>query len=268
MDLISQQQREASGSTASSESEVQEARDAFIANRSQNLFFGIYDNWEAASAAAAAYGDVGYNNAASASLYDHRTRIQIHDYPALCWLLRSGLDGLRSVGDIGGSIGIKYLAFRDALAHWPDMTWKVNDVPSAVAHGQALSASRGDGDRLGFTDKLEDLQDCEVLYASGVLQYLPLTLGEALSGWRQLPKRIIINTTPIHPDSSFFTVNSIGTAFCPYRVQTQAGLIRGLTALKYKVRETWINPEKLMSIPFHPELSLQHYSGFCLDRRD
>lgn len=244
------------------------ARQAFVANRDNNMFFGIYDSWDAAGAEAEAFGKVGYDDDASAAIYDHRTRIDSHDYPALAWLLRSTQEGMRTVGDVGGGIGIKFLAFRDALAPWPDLKWTVCDVPAVVARGRKLATSRGDAGRLQFADHIQQLEHCDVLYASGVLQYLPATLGKTISEWRHRPKRIIINTTPIHPTSAFFTVNSIGTAFCPYRVQTQANLVRELTKLGYKMRESWINPNKLMTIPMHPDLSLQHYSGFCLDRRE
>lgn len=246
---------------------AQSKRD-FIANREQNLFFGVFDTWEEAEAEVRSLGVAGYANEASAVLYDHRTRIDSHDYPALCWLMRSMHEGMRGIGDLGGSIGIKYIAFRDPLAAWPDLSWTVHDVPEAVAHGRKLSAARGDGSQLSFADRMEDLQSCDVLLASGVLQYLPQTLGEAMSGWQRLPKRIIINTAPIHPVNSFFTVNSLGTGFCPYRVQTQADLVRALSGLGYKVRESWINSGKLMTIPLHPEHSLGHYTGLCLDRRD
>lgn len=245
---------------------LRKARDAFIANRDDNLFFGIHETWEKATEEALNFGKLGYDDSASAAIYDHRTRIDTYDYPALSWLLRSMHDGLRHVGDVGGSIGIKFLAFRDALSPWPDLRWTVHDVPAAMRHGRELSLSRGDGDRLGFADRFEQLQDADVLLASGVLQYLPETLAATMSRWQKKPRRIIINTTPIHPTEPFFTVNSIGTAFCPYRVQTQADLIRELTRLGYKLRESWINPDKRMTIPMHPEHSLKHYSGYCLDR--
>lgn len=244
-----------------------EALEAFVSNRDENMFYGVHESWKQASNEAAKFGKVGYDDDASAVIYDHLTRIDTHDYPALCWLMRSMHDGLHHVGDVGGSIGIKYLAFRDALSTWQELRWRVNDVPAVVEHGRKLSAERGDSDRLSFVEKIDELQGCDVLYASGVLQYLPEALGETLSNWQQRPKRIIINTTPIHPVESFFTVNSIGTAFCPYRVQTQAELVRGLTKLGYKVRESWINPNKLMEIPMYPDHSLQHYSGFCLDQK-
>lgn len=245
---------------------LRKAREAFIANREDNLFFGIHETWDQAAAEALKFGKVGYDNNASAAIYDHRTRIDTYDYPALYWLLRSIHEGRRHVGDVGGSIGIKFLAFRDALSPWPDLRWTVHDVPAAISHGRELSASRGDGDRLKFADRFEQLQDVEILYTSGVLQYLPETLAETLAKWQKRPQRIIINTTPIHPTESYFTVNSIGTAFCPYRIQTQAALIRDLTRLGYKLRESWINPDKRMTIPMHPEHSLGHYSGYCLDR--
>lgn len=244
--------------------EGQERR-TFIANREQNLFHGVHDTWEEAAAAARSFGVAGYDDPASATIYDHRLRLDAHDYPSLYWLSRSLQEGLKGVFDVGGAIGIKFLAFREPLQRYDDLTWRVQDVPAMVTHGRALSAQRGDAAQLEFTDRFEDGEGLDVLFASGVLQYLPRTLGELLSGYRRLPRRIVVNTAAIHSQHEFFTVNSIGTAFCPYRVQTQAGLIRGLTALGYRLRESWINPDKLLTIPLRSDLSLRHYSGYCLD---
>lgn len=242
-----------------------QALEDFIANRDQNLFHGVYGSWDEAVRAAEGHGRAGYDNSDSAQLYNHRTRMDPHDYPSLYWLTRSLGEGMRGVFDVGGAIGIKFMAFREPLSSWPDLDWCVQDVPAMVAHGRKLAQERGDQGRLRFTDRFDDGQGLDVLFASGVLQYLPQTLGEMLSGWQRLPKRIVINTAAIHPQHAFFTVNSLGTAFCPYRVQTQASLVRGLSALGYKLRESWINPDKPMLIPFDPEHSLRHYSGFCLD---
>ncbi len=242
-----------------------QARERFIANRDQNLFHGVYATWDEAAAAAEDFGKAGYDNTASAQLYNHRTRMDQHDHPSLYWLYRSQTEGLKTVFDVGGAIGIKFMAFREPLLRFPDLVWRVQDVPAMVTHGRELAAQRGDADRLQFTDAFADGDGFDVLFASGVLQYLPQTLGDMLSGYRQLPRRVVINTAAIHPQHVFFTVNSLGTAFCPYRVQTQASLVRGLTALGYKLREAWINPDKPMEIPFDPAHSLRHYSGFCLD---
>lgn len=242
-----------------------QAREAFIANREQNLFYGIHDTWEEAVVAAKACGVVGYDNAEAAQLYNHRVRMDPHDYPSLYWVTRSMEEGMNGVFDVGGAIGIKFMAFREPLSRFSNLVWRVNDVPAMVTNGRALAEQRGEGNRLQFSDRFEDGEGLDVLFASGVLQYLPRTLGDLLSSYRRLPKRIIINTAAIHPEHEFFTVNSLGTSFCPYRVQTQASLVRGLSAMGYRVRETWINPDKPLVIPFRPDYSLRHYSGFCLD---
>lgn len=242
-----------------------QAREAFVANRDQNMFYGEHASWEEAVAAAEAFGRAGYDNPESAQLYQHRTRMDPHDYPSLYWVTRSLQEGLKGVFDVGGAIGIKFMAFREPLSAWPELDWCVQDVPAMVAQGRQLAQERGDASRLRFTEHFAQGEGLDVLFASGVLQYLPQTLGEMLSGWKRLPRRIIINTAAIHPEKTFFTVNSLGTAFCPYRIQTQASLVRGLTALGYRLRETWVNPDKPMLIPFRPDLSLRHYTGFCLD---
>jgi putative methyltransferase (TIGR04325 family) len=238
---------------------------AFLSNRDQNLFHGVYETWEAAEAAARAYGTAGYDNADSASIYDYRTRLDQHDYPSLYWITRSMHEGLRSVFDIGGAIGIKYIAFQDALRPFPDLSWRVCDVPAMVAHGEQLAQERGGDSRLSFTSQFEAGDGFELLFVSGVLQYLPRTLGEIVAGYVRRPRRVVVNTAAIHPEFEFFTVNSIGTAFCPYRVQTQASLVRGMKASGYRLRESWSNPDKPMTIPLHAERSLRSYSGYCFD---
>lgn len=243
---------------------MRDARQTFIENRTQNLFFGVHSTWQEAEAAAASFGSVGYDHESTVDMYAQRTRKDQHDYPAAYWILRSLQEGHRSVFDVGGNIGIKYMAFRDILMPHPDLRWRVQDVSAIVRHGRELALARGDT-QLEFTDRFEDGDGIDLLYASGVLQYLPKTLGELLGGYRRLPKRILINTAAIHPAHEFFTVNNIWAAFCPYRVQTQASLIGGLTALGYRLRETWTNPDKPLFVPGRPDCSLRHYSGYCLD---
>jgi putative methyltransferase (TIGR04325 family) len=259
--------RLASGGAAQAR-RLEAARQHFLNNRRENLFFGVYETWEEAERVAKGYGAVGYDQSSTVQMYEARVRKDQHDFPSVYWIQRSALEGLRSVFDVGGNIGIKYLAFRDALAPWPDLTWKVQDVTAVVEHGRRLSAERGDSATLSFTDRFDDGEGCDLLFASGVLQYLPETLGEMLARWKQRPRRLVINTAAIHPEASFFTVNSIGTAFCPYRVQTQASLVRGLAPLGYRVRENWVNPDKPLQIPGRPDRSLSAYSGFCMDRTD
>jgi putative methyltransferase (TIGR04325 family) len=241
------------------------AHQDFLTARDAHLFWGAYHSWDDAAAAAASYGRSGYDNPESAELYRHLRRIDAYDYPSLYWLTRSFIDGRRSVFDVGGSIGVKFYAFKDLLDRYPDVRWHVTDVPAAVALGRQLAAESGVTSRLSFADAFAQGEGCDVLFASGVLQYLPQTLPALLASWRTLPARLLINTTAIHPQREYFTVNNIGTAFCPYRVQTQAALIRGLSALGYRLRESWTHPGKPLTLPFEAGLSLDSYRGFLLD---
>ena len=76
----------------------------------------------------------------------------------------------------------------------------------------------------------------------------------------------MINTTAIHAERSYFTVNNIGASYCAYRVQARERFIGDLTACGYRLRDEWTNPGKRLDLPFEPDCSLDHYSGFCFDR--
>ncbi len=242
-----------------------QALEQFKANRDQNLFYGVYPTWSEAEAAAKSYGAAGYDNVESSNIYQYMMRIAPHDYPALYWLSRSLSEGMKSVFDVGGAVGIKFYAFKEHLSAWRDLRWRVQDVPAMAARGTALAAERGVANQLDFDADFAAGDGFDLLFASGVVQYLPQRVGEMLGSYKQLPKRIVINTAAIHAQHEFYTVNSIGTAFCPYRIQTQAGFMRSLSQLGYRVRETWQNLGKPMTIPFRPDYSLTEYSGYCLD---
>ncbi len=238
---------------------------AFIKNRDQNLFHGVFDSFDAAAVCAASCGVTGYDNEASAALYLDHMRVDAHDYPAMFWLGKSFLEGMRNVFDVGGSIGIKYYAFAKTMPLPGNVAWTVADVPAVVAKGASLAAERGVSQTLHFTDRVNAGDGIQILFASGSLQYLPHTLAEHLGDWSKRPRRIIINTTPMHPTTEFFTVNSIGTAFCAYRVQTQARMVKDLGRLGYRMLDYWVNRGKELRLPLQPELSLDHYKGFCFD---
>lgn len=173
---------------------------------------------------------------------------------------------MRTVLDVGGSVGIKYFAFSSLLPFPVDLQWMVLDVPAVVERGRQFASERQAERNLSLTTDLSEGEGVDVLLASGVLQYLPQTLAQLLAGLKRPPKRVVVNTTPIHPDTSFITLNSIGTAFCPYRVQAHGTFVREVSEVGYRLRDNWQNPGKSMWIPFERGLDLDSYSGFCFDR--
>jgi putative methyltransferase (TIGR04325 family) len=242
-----------------------ETEKRFRENAHDNLFLGIFDSFEEAAASAPPTRPVGYDNPESAALYLKRLRIDDYDYPAVFWLSQALAEGLRGVGDIGGSVGIKYFAFGRVLKLPEDAIWRVIEVPAVVRRGRQFAEERGVSRALQFDDSVSAVDGLDVLLASGSLQYLPQTLAEILAGLARKPRRIIVNTTPMHPVRSFFTLNSVGTAFCPYRVQHIETFVHSVTACGYRLRDEWRNVGKRMDIPFHPDESLQDYAGFCFD---
>ena len=239
----------------------------FETNSSQHLFRGVFDTFEAARASAPGTRPIGYDNPESAELYLRRLRVDDHDYPSMLWLAKSFGDGMTRVADCGGSIGIKYFAFGKFLDFPPALNWLVIEVPAAVTRGRSFAASRRAPSALTFTADLADADGVDVFFASGSLQYLDRSLPEILAGFDRLPRRILINTTPIHPVESFFTLNSIGTAFCPYRIAAHGPFIDAIEAVGYRMRDEWRNLGKRMEIPNDPSRSLDHYCGFCFDLR-
>jgi putative methyltransferase (TIGR04325 family) len=239
-------------------------RRAFARNRHENLFLGRYASFAEAAAAAPPVKPVGYDNADSVALYGDELRPR--DYPAVFWIDRLVRAGARRVFDLGGYTGIKHYGFARLIDYPDDLVWTVGDVPAVVEAGRRVAAERGIEARLKFTADLSDVAEADLLFASGSVQFLEESPGALLSRTGARPRWILLNTSAIHPKQSYITLNSIGTAFCPYRVQSRDALVAELEALGYRLLDEWRNPGKGITVPFHPELDLEEYRGFCFER--
>jgi putative methyltransferase (TIGR04325 family) len=231
-----------------------------------NLHHGVFGSFEAASASAPRTRPLGYDNNASAALYDDDQRTSLKDYPAVHWLADALHSGYRKVFDLGGHVGIKYYAFREQIRMPSDLLWTVSDVPAVVRRGAALAAERGVQATLRFTSEPSELGAHEVLFASGCVQYLPRPLAELLASLPRRPARIVVNTAALHPTRTFYTLNAIGTSFCPYFVQREAEFVSGLDALGYRLVDRWLTP-KHFRLPFDPGHDLDHFVGMALELR-
>lgn len=239
-------------------------RRKFMENREENLFMGSFESFAAAEAGAPPSKAVGYDNAEAAkTLYSHQ--IYFYDYPAMFWIGRSLDEGHRRVMDLGGHVGIKYYAFRRTLNYPQDLRWLVCDVPGVVQTGRELAEQREATEQLSFCTDFREGSGCDLLYASGSLQYLPQRIGEMLAALPQKPRRIILNTTAVHPDRTLYTLNSIGFAVCPYRIQHYEELIADLTRAGYKRRDAWRNEGKPIEVPFVDGGDRAYYAGCCFD---
>lgn len=222
---------------------------------------GSFESFAAAQDAAPSSKPVGYDNAGAEQLYS--AQLHYWDYPALFWIGRSLEQGMNSVFDLGGHVGVKYYAFKRVLGDTSVLRWKVCDVPSIARAGREIADKREMGDRLTFCTDFREASGCDVLMASGSLQYLPTRIAEILQMLPTKPKRIVLNTTAVHPVRTLFTLNSIIVAVCPYRIQHHDALLQELTESGYRRLDTWRNDGKPIQIPFVAGGDQPYYFGGC-----
>jgi putative methyltransferase (TIGR04325 family) len=241
-------------------------RQQFLHDPCARLFDGVYPTFASAMQAVPRESNNSYDNAEAIEPYVRRRDVEEYDYQPLFWIVESFREGLRSIADIGGSVAIKYYAFSRYTQFPPDAKWRVVDVPAAVKRGRALALELGASPGLTFTDSFADVDGCDVLLCLGSLQFLPLSLADLVRSLTRRPHRIIVNTTPIHEERDFFTLHSMGTGICPYRVVSRKTFLDGLSDLGYRVRHQWRNLNKDMRLPFQHGYDIDHFSGFCFDR--
>jgi putative methyltransferase (TIGR04325 family) len=171
------------------------------------------------------------------------------------------------VFDLGGHAGIKYYAFRRVLNYPTGMRWKTCDVAGVIQAGREIAAERGIGEELSFTSDYKEASGFDVLFISGCLQFLPERMPQILAALPVKPKRIILNTTTVHPERTIFTVHSLGFGFCPYRIQKYDELMAELVEAGYVRRDAWRNEGKLIEVPFVDGGDAAYYAGCCFDLR-
>jgi putative methyltransferase (TIGR04325 family) len=237
----------------------------FARQQRTNLYRGVFDTYDAAASSAPSTKPLGYDNPEAATMYDQAAVPTLRDYPALFWLQRALASGQHRIFDLGGHVGIKYYAFRDRLERSVELRWQVCDVPAVVARGEELAAARQLADRLRFTTDWRELAHSDVLFASGSIQYLETPLAAMLAASASRPAMVIVNNAALHPSRSFFTLNSIGVAFCPYRVQSEPEFRAEIEALGYRCLDRWESPREFR-IPFEPDYDMDQFVGMAFER--
>lgn len=229
--------------------------------RSAHAFRGVYSTYDEAMAAAPKDRQLGYDNAEAAAYYRERLhQVYPADYPVLFWLREIFESGARTVFDLGGHVGIGFFAYQKFLQYPEGLQWRVCDVPAVCEAGRGLAAE-SNAEALSFTTDRSEATDFDVLFTSGALQYLEEGFIDVLAALSRPPRHLLLNLVPLGPNPPFYTLQTIGVAYCPYRIESSDTLTRGLADLGYEAVDLWENPEKSCFIPFHPENSLDAYQG-------
>ncbi|HEY9064365.1 MAG TPA: methyltransferase, TIGR04325 family [Burkholderiaceae bacterium] len=241
---------------------------AFAAGLRVGCFRGVFATSAEAASAAPPTRPLGYDHDDAAAMYrDRLNRVYPADYPMMVWLKNAFADGARSVYDLGGHIGIAYYAYQHIIEFPNDVSWTVHDVPAVLESGRREAQQRDPARRLSFSDRHDAASGVDVLFTAGCLQYLEDTLAQRVAALQVKPTWLFVNLLPLHERRAYWTVQSIGTAFCPYRIQHTKTFFSDLQALGYDVLDTWENPEKECWIAFDPDHSLDRYHGAALRLR-
>lgn len=237
----------------------------FRENAENNLFRGLYNDFATAEAALPGNDKRGYDQPEAAAMYRTMlTKIRDLDYPVLYWLSRIPVP-IRSVFDYGGHIGMLYYTLQEHLKLAADSRWIVKDVPAVNESGRQLAATKN-AQHLEFADTLDAASGCQVFLASGSLQYVEKDIADILDDLEVCPRHLIINLTPLDVFGGFYTVNSIGTAFCPYKVSGYAEFISALEGRGWELVDSWKNPGKFCTVPFQNKHPVAEYFGFYFRR--
>jgi putative methyltransferase (TIGR04325 family) len=241
---------------------------AFLrASAEDRMFRGVFQTSEEAQASAPAGRRGGYDHPESADFgRKWEQRLYPTDYPLMFWLQSALHDGARSIVDFGGNIGVKFYAYRRYIEFPADLRWQVIELPAIAEAGRQRAAEQGIEDMLSFLTELRQVQGADLLFASGSLQYLSVGVADLLRTMPELPQRVVVNATPVHPNKTYYTLNSIGHAYCAYRITGEPEILDGMQALGYTLRDRWKHPDKDCRIAFDREHSLHHYCGFAFMR--
>jgi putative methyltransferase (TIGR04325 family) len=182
--------------------------------------------------------------------------IRTSDYPPLYWLNRIRP---KVLFDLGGSVGNLYYLYQDYLDSKP--SWIVYDLPEIVERGKALAIDRNT-QNLSFSTNLSAGKDCDVLLASGSLQFWEESMAWLLNAMGSKPRHIIINRTLLTEQKpSFVILQYIADAALPKMIRNRGELIAELESLGYECTGEWLEPGRELELTLFPAHSVRHFSG-------
>ena len=235
----------------------------------RNAYYGLYSSYEQALADVPAGAPGTYDTSAATKMYRNRLdNIRVSDYPVVYWLSRLLPGGVREVFDLGGHIGVTYYGLSRYLDYPSDLRWIIHDVPAVMQAGREWALEHDPQRRLEFAASSDAASGRDLLFTAGALQYLDYTLPELIEALPKPPRHVLVNMVPMHPSRSFFTLQNLGVATCPYRIAAVPEFIDAMHALGYEVIDRWESFERQLRIPFTEGVAVDRYYGFYFRRTD
>ncbi|MDM0111701.1 methyltransferase, TIGR04325 family [Variovorax sp. J22R133] len=237
----------------------------FSARDWRNLHWGVFDSFESANEFVRLHGEAPRFEMDQHKWLTDKQVLLPHDYPPLFWLTRIfqspvGQNFTR-VLDLGGSVGVTFLAFKPYLQLPPNLRWEVCELPDTAEFGRQVARDRGET-QLSFTTDSKAVDGADILFTAGTIQYIDTPLHQTLGGLANAPKHVLINRLPLTPNASFVTLQNSGIAVWPYHILNDTQFVQAMKGIGYRVVDRWKCLQNSTSIPFHPEHTLDHFHGF------
>jgi putative methyltransferase (TIGR04325 family) len=232
-------------------------------------FWGIFDTFEQARAAAPPTKNIGYNDPHLAKKYQQMLEehnwensnkiIRSCDYPMLFWLKSILTADCHRIIDFGGNVGVHYYAYSRYLNYPTNLEWTICDVPEIITVGREVAVSRSTT-QLVFTSDLDSFNAKDIFIAAGSIQYVE-NIAATLERQSQKPRHLLINRLPLYDGERFVTLQNGGEVFYPQFVFNQSDFIDSIEQIGYEIIDFWEDKNTACYIPYHPNRSVSSYSG-------
>jgi putative methyltransferase (TIGR04325 family) len=227
---------------------------------------GWYATFEEAWAAARRAIPVGHEDPCEIEVHlRHSEALRPSDYAALYWI-SSIHPRDPKIFDFGGNVGNVYYSYAPRLAGLGGIEWEVFDIPSVLEEGRKIASERK-ARELRFADSPAAFKSEQILLISGAFHYWEQDVPAFLRQFRNPPRHIIVNRSPMHEtESSFITVQRTATCAFPCKVWNSSELASAFAAEGYQMIDRWRAMELSLKLPLFPQLSVPFYSGLYFSR--
>jgi putative methyltransferase (TIGR04325 family) len=167
---------------------------------------------------------------------------------------------VRSIFDLGGSVGMGFYRYRAKMTYRPDLRWTVCDFPRVIEVGQRMARERGET-QLFFTDKREEGSGTDVYLTCGALQFFEEPFADLLAKLNERPRHILVNRIPLTEQEAFYSLqHTTGDSVLPYNIRNVKEFTDGVEALGYKLVELW-KVDRACDIILRPDKFVPNYYG-------
>jgi putative methyltransferase (TIGR04325 family) len=226
-------------------------------------FMGVFSSFDEARAAAPKSKHVGFDHPEYPTHHlDRMKRIESHDYPTILWLSRALRSGSK-VFDFGGNVGVHYYAYGNYITFPSGISWLVCDIDGLVKLGRDIAAKEG-ATSLSFTRNIADAEGADIYIASGILQYVEISLPGVLASMRSKPIHVFLNKLPLYDGEQFITLQNAGAIVTPQYVFNRNDFLAAMRRAGYGLVDSWGAPGYSCQVPFHLGKDVPLYSGLYL----